>query len=499
MEFFVKKKSIFIIILIVLILLVCTRLFFRLPATSINDDDEAWHAVNVYEMYQNNTFLINTCRGEIDYYNSKPPMAFWGTLICFHLFGINMLTLKITAAFAGFLTCLITLLFLYKKCGIKTAIFFVTSFFVLNKIYDYHGFRSANLDGVYILFFTLAMLTLWAAIENNVYLILFGFWVGCAFLTKCAHISSLVLIAFLSIPLLKRKWRWKHFCGCIFACLTPILLWMVARYQYDGSKFLMATVGEIVAKTSSSPTGYYIKIAMKEPIICILIIVCVLYYMLVVLVGRDKKTNENGQDFWIREIQENYIVWLWFLVPMVVFSAAGNHSDWYVYPSYVGACILLAIYFNKLLEIVKKPQIKAICMIGFIGIAVIFGCRKIYFYRFLGNGGGRCERIQALCEDLKGDYDQEYDGKKIYMATPFQKETEGVNTEWYIEFIALFDIYADMICVDGGVEGFLSEEDALLVLDKELWDDYAALLTGYYIVEDGDGYLMFYSKTYAEM
>lgn len=82
------------------------------------------------------------------------------------------------------------------------------------------------------------------------------------------------------------------------------------------------------------------------------------------------------------------------------------------------------------------------------------------------------------------------------MATPFRTEgREGVNTE----FITLFDIYEDIICLDWGAESFLGEEDALIVLEKDLWDSYANLLTGYFTVEDSAGYFLFNSKTYAEM
>lgn len=492
-----NKKLISIIVLTILILLVGTRIFYRLPSTSINDNDEAWHAVNAYEMYQNNTFLINTCRGEVDYYNTKPPLALWGTLICFHLFGINMLTLKITAAMAGFLTCIVTALFLYKKYGIEQSIYFSSAFLLMYKIFDYHGFRTANLDGVYIFFFTLAMLTLWKAIEKNVYLILFGFWVGCAFLTKCAHISSLILIAIFAIPMLKKNWKWKNFMGSILACAIPILLWMLARYQYDGTKFIMATMGEIVAKTSSSATTYFISITAKEPVFLAFLVIGIAYCIMTIFV---KKDGVSIRKSFLRDLKEAYIAWLWFLVPMIVFSLAGNHADWYVYQSYIGLCVLIAIYGNKATQMIGNTKIRTVCIGIFVCVAILIAGRKIYYYKLNGMGGSYCERMQALCEELEQDYGDEYNSKKIYMATPFRTEgKEGVNTEWYTEFIALFDIYADMICLDGGVGSFLAEEDALLVLDKDLWDSYADILTGYFIVEDGDGYLLFYSKTYAEM
>lgn len=492
-----SNKIISITLLIIILSLVGIRIFYRLPSTSINDNDEAWHAVNVYEMYQNNTFLVNTCRGEVDYYNTKPPMAFWGTLICFRLFGINMLTLKITAALAGFMTCVFTVFYLNKKFGLEVSTYCAAAFLLMNKVYDYHGFRTANLDGVYIFFFTLAVLTLWEAIEKNGYLNLFGFWIGCAFLTKCAHISSLVLIAILTVPLLKKNWKWKNFVGCIMACFFPILIWMIARYRYDGFKFIMATIQEIVRKTSSSPTlAYFIK-SIKEPVCVILLVVLFLYFT---LITKNRKDWNVIKNVILEDTKKYYIVWIWVLIPLFVFSMAGNSLDWYVYPSYIGTCVLLALYAKRIKEELSSSTIRIVFVIIFVGLSIILGGRKIYYYKLNGKGGSYCERMQAVCEELERDYGEEYNGKKIYMATPFRSEgVEGVNTEWYTEFIALFDIYADMICIDGGVESFLEEEDALLILDKELWDYYVDVLTGYFIVEDEHGYLLFYSKTYSEM
>ena len=57
----------------------------------------------------------------------------------------------------------------------------------------------------------------------------------------------------------------------------------------------------------------------------------------------------------------------------------------------------------------------------------------------------------------------------------------------------------DAICKDGGVDAFLEtdDKDAILVLDKRLWDEYAPVLTGYVILEDND-YLVFSKAKYGE-
>ena len=56
-----------------------------------------------------------------------------------------------------------------------------------------------------------------------------------------------------------------------------------------------------------------------------------------------------------------------------------------------------------------------------------------------------------------------------------------------------------MKCMDGGAPEFLvtDDMDAVLIIDKSLWDQYSDVLTGYVILQDNN-YLIFSKHKYGE-
>lgn len=493
-----KSNTMLYILLFALILLVTFCLFYKLPFETINDNDEAWHAVNAYEMYKNNTFLVNTHRGEVDYYNTKPPLALWGTILAFRCFGSSIFTLKVTAAISGFLTFLLCLLFLYKEYDVRTMIYFASGYVSMDLIYRYHGFRSGNLDGFYIFFFTASMLSLYLAVKNNRYIILLSFCMACAFLTKCAHIASLGLIVLLSLPLLWKKWNWKNFGIGIVAGIVPVLSWCVARYRFDGTKFLYGTIREIIAKTSTKPSLVYCKQIGKEPLFVVLFLWVLGYICIAAIKGNKNKTDVRmilKEDFY-----QTYIAWLWVLIPIISYTLSGAFLDWYIYPTYIGACILVSIYGKKVGDGIANQKGQILILAFFILLGAYGGISKARLYQMVGSGGTYTERMRSLCDSVKKNHGEDYNGMNIYMATPFRTQgREGVNSDWYSDFIALFEIYFDMNCLDGGVEAYFVDDDGLLIIDDSLWDAYAEVLTGYYIVADEGDYYLFSSQRYEDM
>lgn len=63
--------------LAVLLLLTAFLLFTRLGDFYICQCDEARHGINAYEMLQSGDYVINTCNGEPDYGNLKPPLSYY--------------------------------------------------------------------------------------------------------------------------------------------------------------------------------------------------------------------------------------------------------------------------------------------------------------------------------------------------------------------------------------------------------------------------------------
>ena len=70
-----------------LMIFIGLMLFWRLGETPIQQTDEAYHGTNAYEMVQSGNWIINTYKGEVDYFNSKPPLTLWCIASAYEIFG----------------------------------------------------------------------------------------------------------------------------------------------------------------------------------------------------------------------------------------------------------------------------------------------------------------------------------------------------------------------------------------------------------------------------
>ena len=63
--------------------------FLRLTSYPLLMWDESRFAVNALEMLKTNHFIVQSCNGVPDVWNTKPPLASWLMAICFKLIGYN--------------------------------------------------------------------------------------------------------------------------------------------------------------------------------------------------------------------------------------------------------------------------------------------------------------------------------------------------------------------------------------------------------------------------
>ena len=100
-----------------------------------------------------------------------------------------------------------------------------------------------------------------------------------------------------------------------------------------------------------------------------------------------------------------------------------------------------------------------------------------------------------MAQEDNPDYD--FSGKHTYIEN--SANTFKNQNQWQHDFAFYADTFLDVICVDGGVEAFLNTDDseAILVLDKALWEEFAPVLTGYVIMED-NSYFVFNKHRYGE-
>ncbi len=128
-------------------------LFSRLGDFVICECDEARHGANAYEMLQSGNYVVSTYEGEVDYFNLKPPLSFYGIMLGYRLFGFTALGLRFYSALSMFLCIAIVALWLKRRCGsiasLGSLLFFIGCF----AIYGRHFARFGDV----------AALPVWAA------------------------------------------------------------------------------------------------------------------------------------------------------------------------------------------------------------------------------------------------------------------------------------------------------------------------------------------------
>jgi 4-amino-4-deoxy-L-arabinose transferase-like glycosyltransferase len=71
------------------LVLAAANLFVRLGQEVVTDWDEALYAITASELLQSKQWIATTFLGELDYYNSKPPLNTWLIAFAFETFGAN--------------------------------------------------------------------------------------------------------------------------------------------------------------------------------------------------------------------------------------------------------------------------------------------------------------------------------------------------------------------------------------------------------------------------
>ena len=134
-------------------ILMIFALFAKLGSVDVNWTDEATHAVNAYEMIQNDNLWINTLLYEIDYYNTKPPLMLWLIILGYKIFGYTPLGLRFFSALSGMMMYLISFFWIYRVRGKAQSILFASFFPACNILFNFHMLRAGDMDSVYTLFF----------------------------------------------------------------------------------------------------------------------------------------------------------------------------------------------------------------------------------------------------------------------------------------------------------------------------------------------------------
>ena len=479
--------------------------FRCLDVQYVDSWDEARHGVNAYEMIQNGDYIRHTYNYEVDDWNLKPSISYWGIVLGFRLFGYSVLGLRFVSAVAYLLTGIACGLF--AKRYSREACILVMGFFCANtRPLSAHLARSGDADALYLLFFTLAMLAMLQIRENHRRLYACGFLFALAFLTKSWHagmigvIGGLYLLLTGELFLLKLK-EWGFFLLSVFA---PLFAWFGWRYTKDGFVFLEQMVKvDLLARTGGSnyeghefPFSFYYDTVFghEDFIYRWLLLICILGIAAGLIIMYRKKA-------WNRiAIQESMGYLLWFFVPFLGFSLIRTKLIWYCYPCTVPLFLGAAIFIGYVLKAPNwfeqgKGKVRGWQneLTGAGRWIIAFTCIFMVAY-YMRNTylevirGARGDGFQMFIQESI-DRDGAYAGSKAYIMAP--TENPDNMGKWDQNMLFLAEISGNFHCRDGGIEAFRNESEAAVIyINQGQYMQYMEELQGAELLYQTEEYIL---------
>ena len=485
-------------ILIGAILLTSYMLFHNLGAGYLISTDEAYHATNAYEMYKQSNWVINTYKYAADYFNSKPPLCLDLMVASFKVFGEGAFAARFPSALGGLLTLAAIILYLIKRDNLYSAVIFPFVFAACTPFFTFHMYRAAEMDSFFNLFFVIAMFSLYETEKNAEYMYLYGISLGLAFMCKGPHAALIFIIGLLYIPKIKDAFKSpvRVIVSALLAALLPVA-WMVKRSMFDGMEFINTLMfGETVDRVSESDNSFLEPVTdfvtSNVMVVFLVAAVSIVIAVLVIKHHTGKKYTSVIRDFF----SENYLFIIWTVIPVLFFAAMGSYLKWYIYTSLLALCILAARMCGFIAaRCTGRKIIIPGVLLGIVIAAALFfiiPCIRNDI-NLAGTGGHPVDQFVADMQDFAAQYGKEYSGRNVYLISEFRDYSK--QGHWEPEYVAPAEMYCDFLPVDGTVENFLHDEGSLIIVDKDLWDQYSADLAGHVILSD-NSYLIFSSDMY---
>jgi len=218
------------------------NLAFRIGNELVQVWDESLFAITAGEMVESGDWIGTTFLGSLDYYNSKPPLQVWLVALAFKAFGPGLVTLRLPAMMAAWLTVAVLMWWAARAFGRAIG---VAAGLVLATCYGFlyvHSGRSGNSDSLLTLLVLLTVVTLWASRDHPWRRVWLGVVVGLVFMVKGMGIVMPSLI--IAGTELSGRWRgrarWLPLAGAAGVFVLVVAPWTVARWRLDGWLFFDA-------------------------------------------------------------------------------------------------------------------------------------------------------------------------------------------------------------------------------------------------------------------
>ena len=433
--------------------------------------DEARHGVNAYEMIRNDDWLIHTYQGEPDHWNLKPPFSFWVIALNFKLFGYHCVAFRLHSIIAATILLLWITLWTKKRFG-ETASFCVLLFLIINQtLYNANFARRGEADAMHILFFTVSMLLLFDSQKDFRKLYGSAFCFGLSFMTKSYHAALIPVLCFGFMLCTGgiRKLTLRRCLSLLFWALLPILPWAIARYVREGFVFFIemfttdvlsrATFGEGMP----APWYFYADTLIRNHTVVA---------SAALGIGIVTWQSIEKRRFFLTKFQ--LLLLLWILVPLILYSFSARKINHYILPITIPLSMTGGLSFAKIFQHCRFIKVKS-------ALALLLAAGALFqltdLFRLVLSLDNKGSLQTTLVETLDRDLDA---GKHMYV------QYGTGRTVWMQNDMLRALLSGDVICIDGGIEAFLEDEEpALIVIDKTVMN--------YDLMEDNP---LYYEQTY---
>lgn len=455
------------------ILFIAYICFRNLGTFPINNWDEARHGISGYEMIKNNQYIINTYAYENDYWNLKPPLSFWAIALFIKVFGVSMFSIRFYSAISLLILTILIGIFVLKRYGKIESVVSLLSFSASTQLYVKHVGRHADADALFILLFTISMISMLYIKNNKKFLYISGLSFGLAFLTKSFHSFLLVIIGGLFILFTGeiKKFKQKEWFIFILSFSVPIGSWAMARITSDGLFFFKEMIRyDLLARTmegvENNTPGFfyyfqYFFVGTGSNLRVIL--------FFIIMLGLILNFDKFKKDEFIAYI-------LWIFIPLVIYTISKTKLDWYIMPIYIPIIIVASIMFGNIIKCVKLSEIlKTFLLLLFIGVVIIHG---IYMINFVENPPSN-DLQTFIMNDLSNK--NEIHGEDAYIDYGIGKLEQSV--------VMAAEIGADLKCKEDGVEGFLENDNqSILIINSIMYKRHKEELKNFNLILKNEEY-----------
>ena len=455
-----RQNLLFSLLFAALLGLLGYQLFGQLGEMYITDYDEARHGVNAYEMIRNDDYLVSTYQEQPDLWNLKPPMSFWLIALSYRIFGYNAFALRFFSALAALFTAAALGIWMKRRYGGWAALFMLVFFIGNPVLLDLHFARFGDADAQYQFFFTLAMLCMLGSGQSFKWLYGSALCFGLAFLEKGTHAFVIPVVCLFYVILTGRirQLTFRRILLLLATGLLFILPWAIARYTRDGMTFFTSMFATDVSGrigTTADPRGgelspliYYLWTCSQNPMLLICLSLCVISF--IVLIVRRIKLPRDTRDAVLGSA-------LWLVVPILLYSLANVKYRWYIYSALMAFPTLTVILMASLIQlggwkrVLQTVGILATAGLMTLAVMDVVNIAQTTFHHVIQG---------FIRSNLERDYDS---GKHAYIVY-----NEKQRSQWMQADMLTALMYGDVVCMDGGEEAFLADEDsAVLFVCKE--------------------------------